>query len=404
MRILVLTDRYPPHYEGAYELNCQQVVDGLAARGHEIVVLTSMYGVGGPVIQGPIMRRLHSIDPVYRGRLHRRLMQGYEAGQRVANYWITRQIGAQIKPDLVFIWHMLAVSVLPILAVQDLGIPTVYRVGSHWLVMLHREYVREPYALKRLYRSALMGFRRFEEVRLGPAIVVSSTLRANYEKAGFDMSQSAVIPSGIPPEWLAARPPALPSNGSPRVLYVGRIEKEKGVEVALAALAILNQSYPVPVYLDLIGRGQPAYLAHIRQLIARDGLVDRVRLVDFIPRDELLKRYGAYPVLLFTSLHLEGLPMTIVEAMAQGLTVIASDIVGPRDIIVNGHNGFLVPPGNAQALSDALIRILKHPQQHQEIGQAAIETVRKDHLFDRMLDGYESVLLAARHVRPGGGA
>lgn len=397
MRILILTDRYPPYYEGAYELNCQQVANGLTARGHEIVVLTSTYGVSGPVVEeNGIRRLLHSIEPVYRGRVHRRMKQGLEALQRIANYRITRRVAQEVRPDLVFIWHMLAVSVMPVLAVQDLGLPTVYRIGSHWLPKLREEYVLESSALKRWYRSALMGFRGFGEVVLGPAIMVSPTLRENHAKAGFDVSQAVVIPSGIPAAWVAGEPAAIPSNGAHAVLYVGRIEKEKGVEVALEAVAHLrNNSAPVVVHLDLIGRGRQDYVDQVQALITRQRLEGQISLLGSMPRENLLARYRAYAALIFTSLHLEGLPMTLIEAMAQGVAVIASDIVGPRDIIVNGENGILVPPGDARVLAEALERVLGDPAQRLRLGQAAIATVRQHHLFDQMLDSYEAVLAAA---------
>lgn len=390
MRILVLSDRYPPLYEGAYELNCQQVTDGLRARGHELTVLTTTFGLDGPRVEGDVHRVLRSLDHAPRSNLDRRRTQAQLFVWARQNYRLAQTLCAEIKPDLVFVWHMLGTSIPPILGVQAAGARTVYRVGSHWLVNLRESLYDEPHPLKRRFRATLNG--PFADLRFGAAIFNSETLRDSYQQAGFDVSRTVMISSGIPEAWIAApESRQYAPDSALRLLYVGRLEENKGTRVAIEAVAQVIRDCP-NVCLDLYGRGEPDYIDQINHLIASSGAADRVRLQGFVPRDEMLRLYGRYDVLLFTTPAREGLPMAVLEAMSQGLAVIASDIGGPKDLIAHNQTGLLVPPGDPAALAQAVSTIAHNPAMVRELGTAAINEVRENHTFSQMLDAYERYL------------
>ena len=225
MRLLVLTDRYPPYYEGAYELNCHQVTDALMARGHEATVLTSTFGTSSQRVDGHIHRVLYLCRSGARGKLLRRWSEFRQFFKSHENYKQTRRLSEHLRPDVAFVWHMQGTSIVPVFAIQDLGIPTVFRIGSHWLIQDKLIYSRKCSALKRWYRSGLLGFRRFEELNIQSAIVVSDTLRRSYAEAGFDVGNMIVVPTGIPQEWICDRLRATHSTGKTlRLLYAGRIE------------------------------------------------------------------------------------------------------------------------------------------------------------------------------------
>jgi glycosyltransferase involved in cell wall biosynthesis len=120
---------------------------------------------------------------------------------------------------------------------------------------------------------------------------------------------------------------------------------------------------------------------------------------------EVIQQYEDSDILLFPTLNLEGFGMAIIEAMAKGLTVIASDIGGPRDIIENGRNGFLVAPNNPTEFADAIEKVIQEPSLASEIGMAAIQTVRQKYTFDHMLNQYEMHLLSllgeSNHIKRG---
>ncbi|NLF79487.1 MAG: glycosyltransferase family 4 protein [Chloroflexi bacterium] len=401
MNILVLSDRYPPFYEGGYELNCQLVVDALRARGHTMTVLTTTFGVPSRRVEGHVHRALHSTDYPYRGRLHRRISQIRQFVWAWQNAARTRRLAETVQPDLAFVWHMLGTSLPPILTVQDAGIRTVYRVESHWLVQLKEWLADEPRLSRRQFRAALIGFCRFDELALDRLIFVSHSLKREYQRAGFHVPDAPVIPTGLPPEWLALpRGPHPARDGILRLVFVGRLESNKGTDIAVEAVRrVVNEYTCRNVSLDLIGRGEPAYIDHLRAFIAQENLEEYVRLRGFVLRKELVAEYASYDVLLFTTPAREGLGMTILEAMSQGLLVIASDIGGPQDIITDHQDGWLVPPGDPGALAAAIIEAARQPELVRQLGSAATQTIRAKHTFDAMLDAYEICLQAACRPR-----
>jgi glycosyltransferase involved in cell wall biosynthesis len=104
----------------------------------------------------------------------------------------------------------------------------------------------------------------------------------------------------------------------------------------------------------------------------------------------LNQRYSDYHALLLPSLRWEGLPNTVIEGMAKGLTVIASNIGGPRDIIENGQNGLLVPPNEPLKLAAVIKELIDTPSLAADLGSSAIQTVRQKYTSEQMLDQYEA--------------
>ncbi|MEW6754418.1 MAG: glycosyltransferase family 4 protein [Candidatus Latescibacterota bacterium] len=394
MRILLLSDRYPPYYEGGYELNCQQIAEGLRDRGHRVRVLTSVYGVGRPRRDGHVWRHLllaRSSTTYLPGRLDR-LVAFFRSR---ANYRTTRALLARLRPDLVFVGQLNDTSVTPVLAAQDAGVRTVFRLGSHWLALRRQEHLAQPSRLRRLYWSWEHGLRTPAQVQVDAAVVVSQSLLEAYAAAGFDMGRAAVIPSGVPASWIAARVPQHPGPGHTptRLLYAGRLEAAKGTDVVLAAVEELVRG-GVRVTLDLAGRGVPEYTRELERRVRRAGLEGCVRFLGFVEREKLLGSYGAYHILLFATPLFEGLPMTVVEAMSQGLVVVASRVGGAAELIDSGRNGLLVRPADPGDMARAVRRLVGDPEWAQALAREATQTVHRRHTFERMLDQYEEYLEA----------
>ncbi len=398
MRILVLTDHYPPYYEGGYELHCHQVTEELRARNHDVSVLTTTFGVSNQKTEGHVYRYLHFLKTPYKGQLDRRTRQLKRFLRGRQNYQITHRLVKEIALDVAYIWNVEAASILPILAIQDLGIPVVFRVESHWLFHLWKEYIADSSRLRRWYRSGLLGFRRFDELKFELIMLPSKTLQQDHEKAGFNAANMHIIPNGIPGAWIEEQPPGHKphKNGTIRLLYAGRLEAVKGPDIAIKAIAhLVKNSDGCNVKLDMIGNGQPEYINLLKQLVKSNGLEQIVTFSDAVPRDELVRRYAEYDGLLFPTPRWEGQPFTIIEAMAKGLPVIASNIGGPRDIIDNGQTGFLVTPEHPIEMAMAIEKLIKTPQLKDKISSAAVQAIRQNHIFERLVDRHEELLKKA---------
>lgn len=150
----------------------------------------------------------------------------------------------------------------------------------------------------------------------------------------------------------------------PLVVACGRLTEQKGFPDLLEAFARVRQVIPASLW--IVGEGKQRPL--LEQKIQRLGLADAVRLLGFQPNP--YKYMAAADLFVLSSLY-EGFGNVIVEAMACGAPVIATNCPsGPAEIIEDGVNGLLVPPGNVEALAQAILKVLTHPDLKHRLAEA----------------------------------
>ena len=266
---------------------------------------------------------------------------------------------------------------VPVLAnVPHLFGTTVFREAS-WPVALY-VYLHERF-IPLSYRRC-----RFQ--------VLSDTTRQDLEGRGIDPSKIDVIRSGIDHDFY--RPPKRNGTPGPVLLYLGRLKKYKGIELAIQALPEVLQRVPEAEYW-IAGEGdyRPALEAQVRRM----GLVDHVRLLGYKDGAEKLDMMGGARVLVYTSPK-EGWGLSVIEANAMGIPAVASDAPGLRESVRHGETGFLVPHGDVPALADRLTQLLSDDALWGRMGQAGIEWASR-FSWDRMADETEELL--RRVVREG---
>ena len=187
----------------------------------------------------------------------------------------------------------------------------------------------------------------------------------------------------------------LPADASPMIGMTGRLTQEKGYLELIEALAILRRQFP-RVHLLVIG-GQlsserDAFQAQLSQEIQQRNLKDYVTFTGF--RSDIPELLGLLDVFALPS-YREGLPRSILEAMAMALPVVTTDIRGCREAVVDGQTGAIVPPRDGEALADALGKLLANADLRMRLGQAGrqrLETEYDEHLvFQRLVDCYEEL-------------
>lgn len=149
-------------------------------------------------------------------------------------------------------------------------------------------------------------------------------------------------------------------------MFHGRLDPEKGLDTLLEAMSLL----PSPeVGLVLVGRGSDEYTAHLKQKATELGIADQVVFAGF--QHPVLPWVAAADVGVLASTVSEGCPLSPQEYMSQGRPVVVTDNGGQREYVVDGCNGLLVPPGDAQALASALSRLAADAALRQRMGQQA---------------------------------
>ena len=171
------------------------------------------------------------------------------------------------------------------------------------------------------------------------------------------------------------RPPA-------RIFGIGRLVEKKGFPTLVRACALL-EARGVPFTCEVIGSGPEEPL--LRETIGNLGLDRVVRLRGGLPLEEVAAEVRRASVVVLPCIvaadgNVDALPTVLLEAMASGVPVVASAISGVPEIVVDGETGYLVPPGDAAPLADAIERVLRDPGAADRLGRAGRE--RAERLFD----------------------
>ena len=226
-------------------------------------------------------------------------------------------------------------------------------------------YVRGRGALSRFGTSLV----RRAMGRADGAIFVSPTLARRY---GADLEEPPLIASET---RLTAAQTIWPAqierrDECRRLLYVGRLSPEKGVAILLEAMTRLDSSR-----LTIVGEGsEHASLENQCRALKISGRV--VFAGEMSWGDPLLACMRQHDLLVMPSLT-EGMPLVLLEAMSQGLPVVASRVGGIPDVIANGVNGALVEPADADALAEVIRRIAADPDARRRFALRGLETARE---------------------------
>ncbi len=202
----------------------------------------------------------------------------------------------------------------------------------------------------------------------------------------------SVVENGIDPwpyRW--AEPPDpdqrlfKDSGGSPRLGTVGLLNAAKGHHVLLHAFSDLAGDFP-KARLAIVGEGE--LRSPLESLLKELGLEGRAFLAGY--REDVPSLLKEMDCFVLPSLW-EAMPYVLLEAMAAGVPVVATDVNGSRDIVRHGETGLLVPPDDPQALAAALAELLWNPARAESMARAALRRVFKEYSIEKMLDRVEGV-------------
>jgi len=378
MKLLVLCYEYPPVGGGGGRV-AASVAEGLAAKGHEVKIVTA--GLrhlprreqrnGVEILRPESFRKREDTCSVPEMALY--LATAFLPALRLCREW---------KPDAIHAHFVVPTGALALALHWITGIP--YVLTAH----LGDVPGGVPEQTEKLFRF------------LGPSIrPVWKNASAVTAVSGFVAGlaekncgvRAKVILNGIP---IPSEPPAIETGHPPRLLVVGRLSIQKNPLLAVRALALLKD---LPWNLEIIGEGPLSQ--SVRAGVGENGLAGRVVFSGWLPAGQVAARLAASDILLMTSTS-EGLPMAAVEALRHGLAIVGSRIGGMLDVVDHGRNGLLCELEPA-AFAAALRGLLENPAALDAMRRASLEKSRNFQLADRVLD-YERVLLSAANSLPRG--
>jgi glycosyltransferase involved in cell wall biosynthesis len=225
-------------------------------------------------------------------------------------------------------------------------------------------------------------------------IVLNAETRAELLGLGAPPEKCHVVPNGIEVERFArvATPPR--PDGVRHLVCVARLTEQKGHDVLLRALPAVRAAAG-PIVLTLLGEGPQR--ASLQSLAASLGVTEAVRFGGVVP-DVIPYLAGASAFVLPS--RYEGIPLALLEAMAAGVPVVASAVVGNRDVVRDGVDGILVPPEDPDALARGLVSILTNRETATRLAAAARVSVAARYsvasMLERTLRVYRSALGGGR--------
>jgi glycogen(starch) synthase len=436
MKILAISNLYPPNAVGGYEALCFDVMQALASRGHDVTVLTSNYGDKVELFADQKVTRdltlLATQGNIYEPfacseAIRTRINQDNIDHLKVA-------LSAE-PPDVIFVWNLHFLDQSFLAAVKESTPRKVFLLTDNWLIAFcNPNFIAEYFALKvyaagggplRLPRHLLglitqskgglmnvcrrigrylLPSRRQSHLFSGSAIFASRFMHELYSQAGVGFAEQTIIHHGTTPL-------PQPKNSRPdrsqflkenelSLLLAGRIVEIKGVHTAVDALPTIIQQMPgTRVRLTILGdnRDQP-YVDGLHQRVRALGLESVVSFSPPVAEKELPDLFQQHDIYLFPSLY-EPFALTLIHALRAGIPTVASNAGGTPEIVFQRETGMLFRAGDSADLAQQVVALAASAELRRTISQRSTAHA-EGFTFNRMVNDVESHLKAIAEVSP----
>jgi glycosyltransferase involved in cell wall biosynthesis len=169
------------------------------------------------------------------------------------------------------------------------------------------------------------------------------------------------------------------------LLFVGRLIKFKNVETLLETAALVKEQTTTPFRLEIVGDGVER--PNLEEQAVDLGLGSTVKFRGWVDRDAIAPHYQTADVFVTATIW-EGMPNTVLEAMACGLPIVASEVQGCEDLVQHGKNGYLVPVKDAAAMAEAVLQLIDNEFERRRMGRQSRTIVERTFAWDRIAKEY----------------
>lgn len=386
MRVVHVVTAFPRHEDDPITPWLVRSLVRLRERGVDAAVLAPSYRGGGATeVEGVPVHRFRYApaawetlsheqtvpDRLRRSPAHAALLPGYLGGGLLAAWTLGRQ-----RPDVVHVhWpvpHALfGAAARAASSGATAVVCTYYSVELSWVERL-------PW---------LRPFLRWT-IRTADGVTAISSATAARLRSVVD-GPVEVVPFGaaLEPGTGAGPAPETAPLGSDEIhlLFVGRLVERKGVHLLVRALPRILERRPVR--LTVVGEGE--WADRIRTEAETCGVADRVRLEGFVPEAELRRLYAGCDIFVLPAVvdargDTEGLGVVLLEALRFARPVVASEVGGIPDVVMPGKSGWLVPPGDPEALARRILEVAADPEEARRVGRRGRDWAERRYGWDRI--------------------
>lgn len=399
VRILVISDLYPPVSFGGYELECQAVVEHLRVR-HDVDVLTSDRDRNQVPTEPGVAR-----DLPFTAAAPRAVLLAPMHALRAVD--VVRATLARTKPEIVFVWNATAIPTAGARVAVDHGAVVVHRLCERWFaehLLLGDHFMRrlaEPArGVPGAWREVVRLANRHPRLRLDARAPYRAALSWNSEALRASIGRPRLVtpvlegvlhPATRNAELFSAldRQPA----ERPSLLFMGRASTQKGAEVAAQALGALERRHGVAADLVFAGPSERRVRDELRTVAAAAGATGRLHFRGMLGPQELGRELQRAHALVAPSAE-EAFGLACVEAAAARVPVVASRVGGIPEALRDGEHALLFSPGDVDACAAALADVLRDGPQTAARVQRAHERFSELSL-ERYLAGTDAFLADA---------
>ncbi|MBI4128850.1 MAG: glycosyltransferase, partial [Parcubacteria group bacterium] len=301
------------------------------------------------------------------------------------SYFSVKRILQRERPDVVITHNLTGIGFLIVLLLRRLRVKHVHIVHDVQLydpsgIILNR--TGKTFAQRLLAALGYHSLMRFLFNSVSIVISPSQFLLDFYRTKGFFVhTPTEVIPN---PVTLSAVIPHRESDVL-RLLYIGRVSREKGIVQLLEKLRTRPE---LPIQMRVVGTGP-----ELSDLIAKTSADRRFSLYGWLTRTSIVKILSDTDVLVVPSLLYDNFPTVVGEALSCGVPAVVSNIGGAKEIVRNGHNGWVFPAGDWDALLDRIEHLIARPQEVRRAARNArpsVENLSVAHYVQRLLTALQT--------------
>jgi glycosyltransferase involved in cell wall biosynthesis len=369
----MLSDYFPPHFGGGVERVAIELCERLVMRGHTVAVIT-LQTTPAPAVETNGALTIYRVSALDLTR-----WLGFQFAVSVSTLNTLPRLIRNFKPDVVHAHNLFfrtteiaamfrMIFPIPLITTLHLGKP----VGGGKILN----------TLIRAYESTIGNF----IVRRSDCLVaVSNAVAEHAHRIGGESAPVTVIPNGVDTNVFYPAPER--NNNGQKVLFVARLVPNKGPEILIRAVALVLTQHPQAQFV-LVGDGP--LRTRLQEQVNQLGVGQAVQFLGLRHDVPELMRQASIFVRPST---LEGMPLTVLEAMASRLPVVATPVGGTPELIKDGVNGFLTPVGDHVTLANSIIKLLDNPLLAGKMGQCGRELVEAGYTWDAVTEQMERVYM-----------
>ena len=191
-----------------------------------------------------------------------------------------------------------------------------------------------------------------------------------------------------------------------KILFVGRLSQEKGLDKLLKAISMIKSSCP-KIFLEILGKGKEK--EKLKELKKGMDIEDIINWSDYIEHKELKKKYQGADLFVLPSTAPENSPLSILESMSQGTPVITTNLGGQKELVKHGKTGFLVRPRDSKDLAQKIKIILEDKKLQRKMSKNCLKEARKfspeehvkkiEELFSSLIDRKRKKMLGGQKIK-----